>query len=97
MARLIDGAELFIKACNEQNAKVEFPDGYYESGITIQRLAELLDAQPEIQIVYCRDCAKRNNGVNDVIYLSDVCPMVGFRGKPQGHEFDYQYCVYGKR
>lgn len=55
----------------------------------------LKDAQPEI--IYCKDCVKHNIGVDDTPYKSYVCPLVKFRGKAQGHEFDYQYCIYGAR
>ena len=54
----------------------------------------LKDAQPEI--IYCKDCVKHNIGVDDTPYKSYVCPLVRFRGKAQGHEFDYQYCAYGE-
>ena len=55
----------------------------------------LKDTQPEI--IYCKDCVKHNIGVDDTPYKSYVCPLVKFRGKAQGHEFDYQYCAYGAR
>lgn len=55
----------------------------------------LKDTEPEI--IYCKDCVKHNIGDDDTPYKSYVCPLVKFRGKAQGHEFDYQYCVYGVR
>lgn len=42
--------------------------------------------QPEV--IWCKDCRKHN---------SEECPLVAYRGKAQGHEFDYQYCVFGER
>ena len=59
-----------------------------------------------MKIVYCKDCEKHNKGVGDLvmwpdgkwqwIWKDEACPLVSWRGKAQGHEFDYQYCVYGK-
>ena len=53
-------------------------------------------------IVYCKDCEKHNkvHGFSrdgEYIGVMDCCPLTGIRGKAQGHEFDYQFCVYGKR
>lgn len=58
-------------------------------------------------VVYCKDCQKHNKDVGDFEMLPDgkrswiwkdqACPLVSWRGKAQGHEFDYQYCVYGVR
>lgn len=56
-------------------------------------------------VVYCKDCVKHNISMDDAIkeggryrpvFKEEVCPLVSFRGKAQGHEFDYQYCVCGK-
>ena len=68
-------------------------------------IGNLLPAQPEI--IYCKDCAKHNKGVGDLEVLPDgrnswiwkdqACPLVNWRGKAQGHEFDYQYCVFAER
>lgn len=50
------------------------------------------------EIVFCKDCVKHNIGRYDDNYnISDTCPLTTIRGKAQGHEFDYQYCSYGKR
>ncbi len=46
------------------------------------------------RIVFCKDC--RKHGVSAGL-VKDICPLLEFRGKPQGHEFDYQYCVYGEK
>lgn len=50
-----------------------------------------------IEVVYCKDCKKHNKGVDDVRYYGDACPFVRFRGRAQGHEFDYQWCVYREK
>ena len=56
-------------------------------------------------ICYCKDCAKHNIDIGDFredetgrhwLWKDEACPLVPFRGKAQGHEFDYQYCAYGK-
>jgi len=49
------------------------------------------------KVIFCKDCDKHNIGDNDRPYKEDICPLVRFRGKAQEHEFDYQYCVYGRR
>ena len=56
--------------------------------------------QPEI--IYCKDCRKHNKKIGfdenfHTVWKEDACPLVSWRGKAQGHEFDYQFCVYGKR
>ena len=53
-----------------------------------------LDLMPEI--VFCKDCTKHNKDYRDVSLKTDVCPLTLVRGKAQGHEFDYQFCAYGR-
>ena len=48
------------------------------------------------EIVYCKDCRKHNHHVEE-FPTDESCPLIFFRGMAQGHEFDYQYCVCGKR
>lgn len=49
------------------------------------------------RLTYCKDCEKHNKRIGiDVTYMEDACPLIEFRGKPQDHEFDYQYCCYGR-
>ena len=48
----------------------------------------------ESRIVYCKDCKKHNVEFG---YADEICPLISIRGKAKEHEFDYQYCVYGKR
>lgn len=59
------------------------------------KIKELPSEQPEI--VYCKDCIKHNKGLQDVIFKESACPLVEYRGKAQGHEFDYQFCACGIR
>lgn len=61
---------------------------------------QMPSAQPEI--IYCKDCVKHNKGHGryldgTFIGIKDCCPLVEIRGMAQGHEFDYQYCVYAER
>ena len=56
----------------------------------------------EPQIIYCKDCVKHNKKVGfdenfHTVWKEDACPLASWRGKAQGHEFDYQYCAYGER
>ena len=48
-------------------------------------------------IVYCKDCTKHNKDYHESPYKDTACPLTAWRGKAKGHEFDYQFCVYGKR
>ena len=71
----------------------------------IETIKQLPPAQPEI--IYCKDCAKHNKGLGNYevhpdgsttwIWKDSACPLVSWRGKAQGHEYDYQYCVYAER
>ena len=66
----------------------------------ISVIRRLPSAQAEI--IYCKDCVKHNKGHGryldgTVIGIKDCCPLVEIRGFAQGHEFDYQYCVYAER
>ena len=51
------------------------------------------------EVVYCKDCVKHNHSMDEPPYWSkeNACPLVAFRGKAKGREFDYQYCVCGRR
>ena len=56
----------------------------------------------EPKIIYCKDCRKHNKKVGfdenfHTVWKEDACPLVSWRGKAQGHEFDYQFCAYGER
>ena len=53
-------------------------------------------------VVYCTDCTKHNKKIGfdenfHTVWKEDACPLVSWRGKAQGHEFDYQFCAYAKR
>ncbi len=60
-------------------------------------LLELVDLREKTEIVFCKDCRKHNLSVDDTQDYANACPLVEYRGKAMGHEFDYQYCAYGKR
>lgn len=57
-------------------------------------IGEAIDRVPGIEIIHCKDCRKHN-----IITDADrnICPLTWLRGKAKGHEFDYQFCVYGER
>ena len=71
----------------------------------VMRIEQLPSAEPEI--IYCKDCVKHNKRIGDYVEKSDgtydwtwkdqACPLAEFRGKAQGHEFDYQFCAYAER
>ena len=55
-----------------------------------------------LNVVYCKDCVKHNCGIEyayekNLNWEGNICPLIKYRGKAEGHEFDYQYCAYGKR
>ena len=70
-----------------------------------ETLEYLPPAQPEI--IYCNDCVKHNKGLGNYevhpdgsstwIWKDSACPLVSWRDKAQGHEFDYQFCAYAER
>ena len=65
-----------------------------------KQLVNLPSAEPEI--IYCKDCKKHDLPPNcyyqgRYISVVDSCPLVPIRGLSRGHEFDYQYCAFGKR
>ena len=70
-----------------------------------ERIKQLPSAQPEI--IYCKDCVKHNKGLGNYevhpdgsgtwIWKDSACPLVSWRNKAQGHEFDYQFCAYAER
>ena len=71
---------------------------YYQQALTA--VGKLPPAQPEI--IYCKDCTKHNKKIGfdenfHTVWKEDACPLVSWRGKAQGHEFDYQFCAYAKR
>ena len=88
MSDLINGQDA-IKACFDTRCA---------SIYDISDLIEMLpSAEPEI--IYCKDCQKHNVSIEDWYdnRWKKVCPLVGYRGKAQGHEFDYQFCAYADR
>ena len=79
-------------------------DGHTEADAET-RLMSLPSAQPEI--IYCKDCVKHNKGLGNYevhpdgsttwIWKDSACPLVSWRDKAQGHEFDYQFCAYAEK
>lgn len=60
--------------------------------------AKAVNEADVVVVTRCKDCKKHNKEVCiDVPYKEDACPLISWRGKAQGHEFDYQYCPYGER
>lgn len=80
-------------------------DEYINYGDAVGEIEQMPSAEP--QIIYCKDCRKHNKRIGDYVEKSDgtydwiwkdqACPLAEFRGKAQGHEFDYQFCAYGER
>ena len=64
--------------------------------IGVDEVTEACDLASDIlnKVVFCKDCRKLNIVAG---YADEVCPLIEFRGRPQGHEFDYQYCAFGEK
>ena len=99
--RLID-ADALMEKCNEDIEAVkdisQRVDGILDAIMNIHE-CPTIDAEP---IVYCKDCVKHNMKVGfdengHTVWKEDACPLVIWRGKAKGHEYDYQFCAYGKR
>lgn len=67
--------------------------------VEAEMIEDLADGKYAVvkELIRCKDCAKRNKGINDVSHKEYICPLVAYRGKAQGNEFDYQFCVFGKK
>jgi len=61
---------------------------------TFQKVIEAISEMPEI--IRCKDCRKHNITAAKAESIAEMCPLTTIRGKAKGHEFDYQYCPYGK-
>ena len=80
-------------------------DGHTDKEEIKERIERLPPAQSDI--IYCKDCVKHNKGLGNYevhpdgsstwIWKDSACPLVSWRGKAQGHEFDYQFCAYAER
>ena len=94
-------------AIDAVNALPKWPDAvsavcldYADVISVLQDTEKLPSAQPEI--IYCKDCKKHGVkfGIDEnrnMIWKEDACPLIEWREKAQGHEFDYQFCVYAER
>ena len=78
---------------------------YIQNETLLERIRKAIEDEVcDEYLVKCKDCTKHNKAIGDYeeeekcwIWKPDACPLVEYRGKAQGHEFDYQYCSYGKR
>ena len=66
----------------------------------LEAVKQLPPAQPGI--IYCKDCRKHNKKIGfdenfHTVWKEDACLLASWRGKAQGHEFDYQFCASGER
>ena len=68
------------------------------------RARQLIVEEPpaHTEIIYCKDCRKHNKKVgfdenSQPVWKEDACPLVSWRGKAQGHEFDYQLCAFADK
>ena len=88
-------SEHFAKLC----AQAEIPEWQEECEQLVAWLRELQERREMPEIVFCKDCARHNVDMRDSLYIEKAqeCPLIHYRGKAQGHEFDYQFCAYGKR
>lgn len=90
----IDALNDLITGATESGYEWIYKDDAYKA------LEQLPPAEPDI--IYCKDCRKHNKKVGfdenfHTVWKEDACPLVSWRGKAQGHEFDYQFCAFGER
>ena len=100
--RAID-ADAMIDRLKEWDTKDKTDKALYN--FTLNRINEQPTIQPEI--IYCKDCVKHNKGLGNYevhpdgsstwIWKDSACPLVSWRDKAQGHEFDYQFCAYAEK
>lgn len=104
MSLTIDEAIARFEANAEQNERWASgglnPEANVECAAEHRQLAawlrELKERRKAPEIIFCKDCAKHNKSYGDNGAI-DSCPLVLYRGKAQGHEFDYQYCAFAER
>ena len=89
--RAID-ADAMIDRLKEWDTKDKTDKALYN--FTLNRINEQPTIQPEI--IYCKDCVKHNKGLGNY-EVHSACPLVSWRDKAQGHEFDYQFCAYAEK
>jgi hypothetical protein len=77
-------------------AKAHYLESAEKCKQMIEWLRELQERRKAPEIIFCKDCAKHNKSYGDNGAI-DSCPLVLYRGKAQGHEFDYQYCAFAER
>ena len=94
MSRLIDADALIEEIAKIADLRT----------LSTKTIGEAIDRVPGIEIIHCKDCIKHNRAIGDFeetengyhwFWKDDACPLVQYRGKAQGHEFDYQFCVCG--
>lgn len=106
---LADESEAFMNA-QVKLARAGKNITYQINEVVHQKIQRLIADAPDEDVepvVYCKDCIKHNidtgdfkeekAGKNTFFWKDEACPFIPYRGKAQEHEFDYQYCVYGKR
>lgn len=109
MADLIDRDKAIDAIC-KNGTNLERDKCYVISIATAkQRAVDIICDLPSVQpeIIRCKDCVKHNRDIGDFkdeadnknrfFWKDEACPLVRYRGKAQGHEFDYQYCCYAER
>ena len=101
----IPGGDLISRAAAIDAVRTYYDDEYALADSIEELIEKLPPAQPEI--IYCKDCVKHNKGLGNYevhpdgsstwIWKDSACPLVSWRDKAQGHEFDYQFCAYAER
>ena len=91
--RLGGGEKMVRLSAAEGPALNPYDDAIYSAAEAIKNLPS---AEPDI--IYCKDCKRHNISVEDTWdQYKKWCPLVAYRGKAQGHEYDYQFCAFGER
>ena len=89
-----------------RQAAIKIARGYCHPANIAKELAKMPSADV-VEVVRCKDCKRHNLGIGDfkeekvgrnTFYWKDeACPLISYRGKALGHEYDYQFCSYGER
>ena len=78
-----------------RDADRQLDDGRITIG-EYEQMIKPLECEVQPEVIFCKDCTKHNKSYGDNGTI-DSCPLVLYRGKAQGHEFDYQYCAFAER
>lgn len=89
---------------------IDIPKDLYESACkstytSLDELDAIYAIKEGKRFITCKNCVKRNRRIGDYeetnngvhwFWKDEACPLAEYRGKAQGHEFDYQFCSFAE-